>query len=131
MIRAQASPGGRLGTGSDASIESRLPFVIGIIVASFLFSTAIAIIAVIAGVGGGVLFTPIMMGFTGIDTLISTTGLLEDAWAHRHNTSLGSAGTISYGSHSGGLRYGPANPFGKLIVFDEIAHTACRRCTRS
>jgi len=52
-------------------------FVIGIIVASFLFSTAIAIIAVVAGVGGGVLFTPIMMGFTGIDTLIiRATGLV-------------------------------------------------------
>jgi uncharacterized membrane protein YfcA len=52
-------------------------FIVGIIVASFLFSTAIAIVAVIAGVGGGVLFTPVMMGFTSIDTLIiRATGLV-------------------------------------------------------
>jgi len=35
VIRAQGSPGGRLGAGPDASIESRLPFVIGIIVLVF------------------------------------------------------------------------------------------------
>jgi uncharacterized membrane protein YfcA len=52
-------------------------FIVGIIVASFLFSTAIAVVAVIAGVGGGVLFTPVMMGFTSIDTLIiRATGLV-------------------------------------------------------
>jgi uncharacterized membrane protein YfcA len=52
-------------------------FILGIIVASFLFSTAIAVVAVIAGVGGGVLFTPVMMGFTSIDTLIiRATGLV-------------------------------------------------------
>lgn len=52
-------------------------FIVGIIVASFLFSVAIAIVAVIAGIGGGVLFTPIMMGFTSIDTLIiRATGLV-------------------------------------------------------
>ena len=31
----QGSPGGRLGTGPDASIESRLPFAVGIIVLVF------------------------------------------------------------------------------------------------
>ena len=36
MIGAQGSPGGRLGTGPDASIESRLPFAIGIIVFVFI-----------------------------------------------------------------------------------------------
>ncbi len=36
MIGAQGSPGGRLGAGPDASIESRLPFVIGIIVFVFI-----------------------------------------------------------------------------------------------
>lgn len=52
-------------------------FIVGIIVASFLLSTAIAVVAVIAGVGGGVLFTPVMMGFTSIDTLIiRATGLV-------------------------------------------------------
>ncbi len=48
-----------------------------IIVLSFLFSTFIAIIAVIAGIGGGVLFTPVMLAFTSIDTLlIRATGLV-------------------------------------------------------
>ena len=46
-------------------------------VGSFLVSTAIAVIAVIAGVGGGVLYTPIMLAFTSIDTLIvRATGLV-------------------------------------------------------
>jgi len=35
VIRAQGSPGGRLGAGPDASIEGRLPFVIAIIVLVF------------------------------------------------------------------------------------------------
>jgi len=41
-----------------------------IAVGSFLISTAIAIFAVIGGVGGGVIFTPIMLAFTSIDTLV-------------------------------------------------------------
>jgi len=46
-------------------------------VGSFLMSTAIAVIAVIAGVGGGVLYTPVMLAFTSIDTLIiRATGLV-------------------------------------------------------
>ena len=36
----------------------------------FLLSFAIAIIAVIAGIGGGVLFTPLMLAFTPIDSLM-------------------------------------------------------------
>lgn len=48
-----------------------------IIVGSFLISAAIAIIAVIAGIGGGVIFTPIMLGFTSMDSLvIRATGLV-------------------------------------------------------
>ena len=44
---------------------------------SFLLSTAIAIIAVIGGVGGGVIYTPIMLAFTSVDTLIiRSTGLV-------------------------------------------------------
>lgn len=67
------------------AIFSKLPstpvmsssFVLGIIVVSFILSTIIAIVAVIAGVGGGVLFTPVMLGFTSIDTLIiRATGLV-------------------------------------------------------
>ena len=47
------------------------------VLGSFGFSTLIAIIAVIAGVGGGVLFTPVMLAFTSIDTvIIRSTGLV-------------------------------------------------------
>lgn len=48
-----------------------------IVFGSFIVSTAIAILAPIVGVGGGVIFTPLMMGFTDIDpTIISATGLV-------------------------------------------------------
>jgi hypothetical protein len=48
-----------------------------LVLASFILSVMIAIVAVIAGVGGGVLFTPIMMAFTTMDTLIiRSTGLV-------------------------------------------------------
>jgi len=48
-----------------------------IIIGSFFISTAIAVIAVIAGIGGGVIFTPIMLGFTSMDSLvIRATGLV-------------------------------------------------------
>ncbi len=55
---------------------------------------------------------------TRLDTLVSTTGLLEDAWAHRHNTTLGFSGSVNYTSPNSALRYSPENPFGKLICFD-------------
>ena len=43
----------------------------------FLLSFAIAIIAVMAGIGGGVLFTPIMLAFTPVNSLIvRATGLI-------------------------------------------------------
>jgi uncharacterized membrane protein YfcA len=49
----------------------------GIIVASFLLSVVIAVVAVLGGVGGGVLFTPVMLGFTSIDSLlVRSTGLV-------------------------------------------------------
>jgi uncharacterized membrane protein YfcA len=44
---------------------------------SFVLSLLIAIVAVIGGVGGGVIFTPIMLGFTSVDTLlVRSTGLV-------------------------------------------------------
>lgn len=50
---------------------------VDIVIVSFLMSATIAIIAVIAGVGGGVIFTPVMLAFTSIDTLIiRATGLV-------------------------------------------------------
>jgi uncharacterized membrane protein YfcA len=43
----------------------------------FLLSVGIAIISVISGIGGGVLFTPIMLAFTSVDSLIvRATGLI-------------------------------------------------------
>ena len=43
----------------------------------FLLSFAIACIAVVAGIGGGVLFTPLMLAFTPVDSLIVRgTGLI-------------------------------------------------------
>jgi uncharacterized membrane protein YfcA len=50
---------------------------VDIIVLSFLVSVLIAIVAVIAGVGGGVIFTPLLLAFTSFDTLlIRSTGLV-------------------------------------------------------
>ena len=50
---------------------------VDIIVISFLVSVLIAIVAVIAGVGGGVIFTPLLLAFTSFDTLlIRSTGLV-------------------------------------------------------
>ena len=49
----------------------------GIVAGSLVLSTLIAIIAVLGGVGGGVLFTPILLGFTSVDTLlVRSTGLV-------------------------------------------------------
>jgi uncharacterized membrane protein YfcA len=43
----------------------------------FLLSFAIAMVAVIGGIGGGVLFTPFMLAFTSVDSLIvRATGLI-------------------------------------------------------
>jgi len=43
----------------------------------FLLSYAIAVVAVIAGIGGGVIFTPIMLAFTNVNSLIvRATGLI-------------------------------------------------------
>ena len=48
-----------------------------ILLGAFLLSLLIAIVAVIGGVGGGVLFTPLLLAFTSIDTLvIRSTGLV-------------------------------------------------------
>jgi uncharacterized membrane protein YfcA len=43
----------------------------------FMLSVAIAMISVIAGIGGGVIFTPIMLAFTGVNSVIVRgTGLI-------------------------------------------------------
>ena len=51
--------------------------IVVIMLGSFLISIVIAIIAVIGGVGGGVIFTSVMLGFTSVDSLIvRSTGLV-------------------------------------------------------
>ena len=48
-----------------------------ILFGSFLMSFGIAIVAVMGGIGGGVLFTPIMLAFTNVNSLIiRATGLI-------------------------------------------------------
>ena len=50
---------------------------VDIVCISFVLSFLVAILSVIAGVGGGVIFTPLMLAFTSIDTLIiRSTGLV-------------------------------------------------------
>lgn len=48
-----------------------------VLIGFFLLSYAIAVVAVIGGIGGGVIFTPIMLAFTTVDSLIvRATGLI-------------------------------------------------------
>jgi len=68
-----------MGTYSQVSgTEALTPFAAWAIVAgSLVLSTIIAIVAVVGGVGGGVIFTPVMLGFTSVDTLlVRSTGLV-------------------------------------------------------
>tara|TARA_A100001015_G_scaffold285891_1_gene353921 strand:+ start:2963 stop:4054 length:1092 start_codon:yes stop_codon:yes gene_type:complete len=58
--------------GSQGQLSS-----LDIIIISFFVSLIIAIVAVISGVGGGVIFTPLLLAFTSFDTLlIRSTGLV-------------------------------------------------------
>jgi hypothetical protein len=51
--------------------------IFGILLGSFLLSFGIALLAVMGGIGGGVLFTPILLAFTAVDSLIvRATGLV-------------------------------------------------------
>jgi hypothetical protein len=57
-----------------------------------------------------------------LTTLVSTTGLLEDSWAHRQNWRLGHPERIDSRRHPGRLaagRHAGLAPIGKLIVFNE------------
>ena len=55
----------------------------------FLISFAIAIVTVIAGIGGGVIFTPIMMAFTPINSVvIRATGLIVAMFSGLISTGL-------------------------------------------
>ena len=63
---------------ASAALDGLFGFTgVDIIFISFLLSFFVAIISVIAGVGGGVIFTPLMLAFTSVDTLIiRSTGLV-------------------------------------------------------
>jgi len=57
--------------GMDAMI------ILALLVGFFLLSFVIALVAVLAGIGGGLVFTPIMLAFTPVDTLVvRATGLI-------------------------------------------------------
>ncbi|MBN2526459.1 MAG: sulfite exporter TauE/SafE family protein [Deltaproteobacteria bacterium] len=73
IIAASAGFGSILAAiGTEASALSPTLFFVGLI----LVCAAIGIFAVLAGVGGGVIFTPLFMGFTNIDSyIIRSTGL--------------------------------------------------------
>ena len=55
----------------------------------FFLSFAIAMVAVIGGIGGGVLFTPFMLAFTSVDSLIvRATGLIVAMFSGLVSTGL-------------------------------------------
>ena len=63
--------------GEQAPGEMASGSIVLILFAFFLLSAAIAVIGVIAGVGGGVIFTPIMLAFTNVNSLVVRgTGLI-------------------------------------------------------
>ncbi|MCL2879286.1 MAG: sulfite exporter TauE/SafE family protein [Treponema sp.] len=64
-------------SGAPASGEMSVRTIVLWMVAFFLLSFAIAMVSVVAGIGGGVIFTPIMMAFTPVNSLIiRATGLI-------------------------------------------------------
>jgi uncharacterized membrane protein YfcA len=69
---------GLIATGIETPAEGMSAWVIlSLLLGFFIISFAIALVAVIAGIGGGVIFTPIMLAFTPINTLIIRgTGLI-------------------------------------------------------
>ena len=69
---------GLIAAGIETPAEGMSAWVIlGILLGCFLLSFAIALVAVIAGIGGGVIFTPIMLAFTPINSvIIRGTGLI-------------------------------------------------------
>ncbi len=57
-----------------------------------------------------------------LKTLLATTGLLEDCWAHRQNWCLGYPGRIDVHRNAGGARArgrGDRFPSGKLLAFND------------
>lgn len=63
--------------GQTGSGEMSNTTIVLILLGFFLLSVAIAMISVIAGIGGGVIFTPIMPAFTGVNSVVVRgTGLI-------------------------------------------------------
>jgi len=61
----------------NASAEINYGVIALWLLAFFLISFAIALVSVLAGIGGGIIFTPIMMAFTPVNSLvIRATGLI-------------------------------------------------------
>jgi uncharacterized membrane protein YfcA len=56
---------GRMGSGEMANAT-----IVLILFGFFLLSVAIAMISAIAGIGGGVIFTPVMLAFTGVNSVV-------------------------------------------------------------
>ena len=67
-----------IGWGSETPVDGMSGKAIwGWLLGFFLLSFIIALVAVIGGIGGGVLFTPFMLAFTSVDSLIvRATGLI-------------------------------------------------------
>ncbi|MFC2035759.1 sulfite exporter TauE/SafE family protein [Chloroflexota bacterium] len=67
-----------ISTGAETPPEGMSAWAISrLLLAFFVLSFAIAFVAVIAGIGGGVIFTPIMLAFTDVNSLIvRATGLV-------------------------------------------------------
>ena len=64
-------------------------YITAILFGSFIASFCLALVAVIAGIGGGVLFTPVMLAFTAIDSLvIRATGLVVAMFSGLVSTKL-------------------------------------------
>jgi len=79
-----------------------------LLIGFFVLSFAIAVIAVLAGIGGGVIYTPIMLAFTPVDSLIvRATGLVVAMFS----------GTVSSGIF---MKTGIANM--KLSIFATIGY---------
>ncbi len=83
---------------------------LGCLLGFFLMGAAIAMLAIIGGIGGGVIFSPLIMGFTPVDSLIArSTGLIVGVFS-----GLIATGTV--------MRSGLANL--KMVIFLCVAFGA-------
>jgi hypothetical protein len=60
---------GLIARGVETPADGMSAFaILGLLIGFFIISFAIAFVAVLAGIGGGLIFTPIMLAFTSVDT---------------------------------------------------------------